>query len=92
MEAAAGGLASGSPPPKRRAPTGGVAPLPGATQQRTESPHTTNAFRSRSLAHGAAWDGIPVSRISKSSGHGEREQYDRESLQHSVLPSLIAFN
>jgi hypothetical protein len=67
------------------APSGGVAPLPGVTQQRTERPHTTSAFRSRWLAHGAAWDGIPVSRISKSNGHGEGEQYDRKSLQHSVF-------
>ena len=59
--------------------------MPGVTQQRTERPHTTSAFRSRWLAHGAAWDRIPVSRISKSNGHGEREQYDRKSLQHSVF-------
>jgi hypothetical protein len=68
-----------------RAPSGGVAPLPGATQQRTERPHTTNAFRSRWLANGTAWDRIPVSRISKSNGHGERDQYDRKSLEHSVF-------
>src|SRR5215472_11868427 len=80
----------------RRAPLGGVAPLPGVTQQRTviscprlrwRGQHTTSAFRSRRLAHGAAWDHMPVrySRISKSNGHGEREQYDRKSLQHSVF-------
>jgi hypothetical protein len=71
----------------RRAPLGGVAPLPGVTQQRTviscprlrrRGQHTTNTFRSRRLAHGAAWSHMPVrySRISKSNGHGEREQYD----------------
>ena len=79
----------------RRAPLGGVAPLPRVTQQRTviscprlrrRGQHTTSAFRSR-LAHGAGWDRMPVrySRISKSNGHSEREQYDRKSLQHSVF-------
>ena len=82
----------------RRAPLRGVAPLPGVTQQRTvincprlrrRGQHTTSAFRSRRLAHGAAWDRMPVRyfRISKSNGHGEREQYDRKVF--SIVSSSL---
>ena len=63
----------------------GVAPLPLVTNQPLASHCTARACGSGSLAHGARWD-IMLVRLGQSSGHGNRKQRYRESLQHFSLP------
>src|SRR5262249_42220014 len=73
----------------------GMAPLPRVTEQPMTISHTASALRCGRCARGAARDYLRMmskSGLSQSDRHGEREEHDGKSLQHSVfLPRSLCF-